>query len=45
MRLSLWKEKATVLERIGIYELSFSATAEFVVATLLVIALVATTLA
>jgi hypothetical protein len=34
-----------VLERLGIYEVSFSATAEFVVGALLVIALVVTTFA
>jgi hypothetical protein len=34
-----------VFERLGIYEYSFSATAEFVVAALLAIALVVTTFA
>jgi hypothetical protein len=34
-----------VLERLGIYEYSFSATAEFVIGALLVIALVVTTFA
>ena len=45
LRLILWEGKRAMLQRFGIYEYSFSATAEFVVAVLLAITLVMSTLA